>query len=162
MSKNEKILAIDPGERVGWAVGLVWDDTYTGELTPDPMVMTPAFTVGNHGISGLKDFAVKLHEAAATYDTIVYESWRLYPGHARSSIGSDMQTSQLIGMIRLAAWLNPKVKLKAYNATVKKTARKTAPKVIEKIIDKEPKAHDDAHNVDALLLLWHYYWESYV
>jgi hypothetical protein len=142
-----KILAIDPGERVGWATGEVLD----GELT-----------VKTHGITALRDFAIKLAESFGNYDVVVYETWRLTQKGARVSIGSDMQSSQLVGMIRLLAWLNPKVKLVSQPPAAKSTAERTLPEWLREKIAKLPKAHDDAHDGDALLHIWKFYWERFV
>jgi hypothetical protein len=56
---TERILVVDPGERVGWA---------HANITSNGVEVT------GHGITPLKDFALKLHEVAGNYDTIIYES----------------------------------------------------------------------------------------
>ncbi len=147
-----KVLAVDPGERVGWAHGRIDADA-------DGL---PELTVTGHGISTLKDFVLKLHEVAGNYDVIVWETYRISAKHARKHIGSDVPTLQLIGMIRLCAWLHPNVKLVHQGPVVKATAERTLPTSIQTILDKLPKAHDDSHDADALLHLWHYYWSVYV
>lgn len=139
----EKILAIDPGERTGWA---------TGESTPDGLVVT------GQGVAPLKNFAVKLGESFENYDTVLYETWRLYANMAKRLVGNDMQPSQLVGMIRYISWLNPSVKLVSLGADVKKTAEKTAPDEIKERLLRSSEEHDK----DALLLLWFYHWREYV
>lgn len=144
-----KVLALDPGEKVGWARGIIVD----GVLDESTVV---------HGINHLKDMALKLHDQIHNYDLVIYESFRLYPGAAKSMVGSDFPTAQFVGMVRLCAWANPNVDLVVQGATIKKTALKTAPDWLQSIISNAPKAHDDAHDVDALLHLWHWYWTQYI
>lgn len=143
MASPLRILAIDPGEKVGWARGLLATD----------------LSLEDHGIADLKPFAMKLGEAITNYDVIVYETWRLYAGFAKKMVGNDMQTSQLIGIIRYLAWANPGIKLVGQAATIKKTANKTAQGDFLALIESEPGKHDDAHDIDAIRHLWHWHWK---
>ena len=126
-----KVIAIDPGERVGWATGVVH----------------PA----------LKDFAVTLGERIQDYDVVVYEVWRLYPQMAKKLIGNDMQPSQLIGIIRYLSWISPSTKLVSQGANIKNTAMKTMPDEIKERMSKSTEQHDQ----DALMHLWHYAWSKH-
>lgn len=147
-----RILAIDPGEKVGWAHGdLGWEHPADYDQG-----LPPVLVITGHGITPLKDFAVKLSEVFGDYDVVVYETFRLYPHMARKLVGNDMQTAQLVGMIRLCSWLNPATKLVSQGATIKKTAEKRIPNElpqVQVILDRMPKSHDDAHDGDALLHL---------
>lgn len=155
-----RVLAIDPGERVGWATGVIaWEDG-VGAVSSDP----PLLHVQNHGISHLKEFALKLHKVAGNYDRIVYETWRLRPQMARKFIGSEFPTVQLIGMIRLCAWANG-VPVYAQGPDTKATATRTLaaghhPDIAERIA-KLPKVHDEAHDGDALLHLWFHFFKEF-
>ena len=140
-----RVLAIDPGERVGWAHGI---------LTP-PNAVGPGVEITGQGVSPLKDFALKLHEVFGEYDVVVYETWRLYPGIAKSMVGNDMQPSQLVGMIRLCGWLNPGTKLVSQGANIKKTALKTMPDWLKERMSQSSEQHDQ----DALMHLWFFHWE---
>lgn len=137
-----RALAIDPGERVGWARGL---------LLPDSVQLE------DHGIAGLKPFALKLGDAITNYDVLIYESYRLIK--ARSKDGDELQTSQLIGIIRYLAWINPDLKLVQQSPSIKKTADKTAEGDFKELIEAEPGKHDDAHDIDAIRHLWYYSWK---
>lgn len=139
----EKVLAIDPGESVGWA----W-----GHLDAD------SFRIAEQGVHQLKDFAVKLGTSIADYDTVVYESWRLYPGMAKRMVGNDMQPSQLVGIIRYLGWINPHVKMVTQGAAIKTTALKTMPDEVSARFERSTQQHDK----DAVMHLWHYYWLNYV
>lgn len=164
-----KVLAIDPGERVGWATGVIRPVTYLDEADikiDDPLKQVKTrdgyeLRVEQHGISHLREFAVKLAEVINNYDIVIYETWRLRPDMAKKLVGNDMQTSQLIGMIRLSVWLSESTTLVSQGPSIKKTAERTTPPWLQAKLDKLPKAHDDAHDGDALLHLWHYYWERY-
>ncbi len=149
-----RVLAIDPGERCGWATGTIAD---------------AGLEVQDHGISFLKDMALAVHRAVVLedrYDVVIYETFRLTHKGARVSVGSDLQTSQVIGMIRLSAWLNPRVQLVPQTPGDKTTARLSlrnpGGEDILARLDKLPKSHDDGHDGDALLHLWNFYFKRYV
>lgn len=162
-----KVLAIDPGERVGWAHGVieekflpVYDPTLSVEdeqVWADQM----ALEVTGHGITVAKPFILKLREVIGTYDVVVYERWALAAGMAKQLAGSEMTTSQVIGQIRLLSWTTPGVQLVGQWPAEMKTARKTAPREILDIIDSLPAAHDDSHDESALLHLWRYFQKRY-
>lgn len=145
---TERILAIDPGERAGWAIGEV---NTAHELN-----------VTDHGIAELKPFALKLFEVAGTYDTIVYEQYRIAADKAWEHVGSDVPTLQLIGMIRLCAWRYPDVSIVWQDRNKKSTGVKVATPQIAEILGRMPTTHDDAHDGDALMHLSFYYWNKYV
>lgn len=148
-----KVLAIDPGERVGWAHGRA------APLANDPDPRYGgAFEVTGQGVTPLQDFALKLHEVFGDYDVVVYETWRLYPGMAKAMVGNDMQPSQLVGMIRLCGWLNPKTRLVSQGANIKNTALKTMPAWLTERMEKSSEQHDQ----DALMHLWHFHWTKHI
>lgn len=145
MAKSQLTLAIDPGERVGWAKGIV------GPTAGD-------FTVVERGVHPLRDFALKLGDVIGNYDTVVYESWRLYPGIAKTMIGNDMQPSQLVGMIRYLGWTHPTVKMVVQGASIKNTALKTMPSDLKESLALSTEQHDQ----DAIMHLWYYNWKEVV
>lgn len=138
---SERILAIDPGEKVGWAHGVLEGDEL--ELT-------------GHGINGLRDFATALSKRFGDYDVVIYETFRLHPAYAKALVGNDMQTSQLIGIIRYLGWMRPHVKVVAQGPNKQSTGEKTAPPCIREVLDNLPKSHDDAHDGSALKHLAYY------
>lgn len=151
------ILAIDPGERVGWA---------HGRIVGDQLVVI------DHGIEPLKQFALFMarprHDdgvwpepwALQYYDTVVYERWRLNAAVAQALIGNDMQTSQLIGMIRLLGWLH-NVKLVSQDPKDQVIGERCAPHSVTAILDTLPKAHDESHDGSALKHLAYYWYRNY-
>jgi len=145
VSSPKRLIAIDPGERVGWATGVLAD----GIIELD-----------THGISELKPFAIKLGERIADYDTVIYETYRLSAVGAKQ-IGDDLQTSQLIGMIRYLAWTSG-TKLVAQSPKIKTTADKVAKGDFKRLIEAEPGTHDDAHDIDAIRHLAYYGWKQQV
>lgn len=137
----DRVLVIDPGDRTGWAVADVWSDG--------------TFEVIEQGVTPLKDFAIKLYEAAPKYDVLIYETWRLRADMAKKMVGNDFQASQLIGMIRLLAWIH-KIKLHSLAPGVKKTGRKVMPEaVVQRLL-----LSSEEHDKDALDLLSYYAWEK--
>jgi hypothetical protein len=153
-----RVLALDPGERVGWAAGVA---SVTGQ-EPAELHVTA------HGIDYLKDCALAVHQAVAIekrYDVVVYETYRLTAKGARVLVGSDLQPAQFIGMVRLSCWLAG-VKLVPQGPKEKSSALKSMKSHpsgadIQARLDKMPKSHDDGHDGDALLHLWHWFWARY-
>lgn len=152
-----RVLALDPGERVGWARADVddsgtWDDF-------------------RHGITPLRDMAMAVHRAltdhdgydvramAPQYDVVVVEDWRLYPHLAKSMIGSSFPSVQFIGMVRLSCWLS-NTKIVTQGAGIKTTADKMMAKVHPDLYElvTRPVAHDDGHDQDAIRHL--FYWTT--
>lgn len=90
---GKMLLAVDPGDE---HVGVAWFDKQEGgwgcvlvqEMTPAEFrqYLGPAL---NSGVFG----------------TLVVESWSLRRDMAVKLIGSEMETSQMIGMIKYAAWV---------------------------------------------------------
>jgi hypothetical protein len=141
-----RVLAIDPGEKCGYA---------TGEITDGKLELL------TYGIADLKDMALKTHEVISNYDVLVVESYRISATHVKHHIGSDVPTLQVIGALRLCAWLNPKVRIVMQAPAIKSTANATMPPELQKIIDAAPKAHDQAHHTDAIRHLHHFWWKRH-
>jgi hypothetical protein len=154
----EKILAIDPGERVGWASGIVYPEATVEGADGMPKEEATSLDVTDQGVHQLKDFAMSLGKNIEKYDTVVYETWRLYPNMAKRMVGNDMQPSQLVGIIRYLGWIHPQINLVMQGANIKKTAEKTMPDWMIEQMTKSSEQHDQ----DALMHLWHYYWSKYV
>lgn len=148
----KRLIAIDPGERVGWATGLLHEYAEGGTK----------LEVTGHGITPLKPFAIKLDGVFADYDIVIYERWILFSGHAMKLVGSDMQSSQLVGIIRALGWKHPQVKLVGQRPSEMDKDHKTLPPDLKARIDALPKAHDERHDESALLHLWRYYWKRFV
>lgn len=145
----ETVLALDPGEKVGWARAVLHEDGSWSEI--------------RHGITPLKDMALAVASHAGEYDTVVYESFRIRPDMAKSLIGSDLQTVQFIGMVRLAVWTSEdQPRLVSQGASVQSTGLKVAPAEVQKIIKNAPASHDDAHDISALAHLAYYWFQNYV
>jgi hypothetical protein len=152
-----RLLAIDPGEKFGWAHATI-------DPANDDYVPPGQFEVTGHGITPAKDFIVKLFEAVSTYDVVVLESYRIstVPARLKAHAGSDVPTLQYIGAVRAACWLNPQVKLVTQAPATKKTADSTMPSWLSTRIAGLPKAHDDAHDGDALRHGWFFFWLGFV
>ena len=143
-----RVLAIDPGERVGWARADVTDKGKCTNLKT--------------GITPLKDMALRLVDVFETYDVVIVETWRLSAGHAKEFVGSSFPTVQFIGMLRMLSWMYPYVKVEWQAPTVKTTAVKTAKKLNPKWhkLMTAPGAHQDTHDQDAVMHLWHWVWRT--
>lgn len=110
-------------------------------------------------MSDLKDFALTLaiqQEAPPLYSRIVYETWRLKPNKAKSLIGSEMLSSQLVGMIRLTAWRSG-AKLYGYGPDRKHVALGSMPDDLKARFKDSSEQHDQ----DALMHLWLYFFDEW-
>jgi hypothetical protein len=147
MSKN--VIALDPGNKVGWARATVLEDGTWSNM--------------RHGITPLRDMAISLAKNLIVYDVVIVEDWRLYPNKAREMVGSSFPSVQFIGMVKLLTWLNPTVKYVTQGASVMKIAEKSLaacrPELHAQVVT--PRAHDDAHDMSALLHLWYWTWRTY-
>lgn len=155
----ERILAIDPGESVGWCHGVI-ENKARRDSPPEDWQLE----VTGHGITPLMDFAVKFAEVAGNYDKVIYEIYRIQPGKERQHIGSEVPTLQFIGMVRILGRLSG-VPLVRQTTTHRDTGYKRAPEwcpQIQEIIERLPKSHDDAHDGDALAHLAYYYTQHYL
>lgn len=151
-----RVLALDPGDRVGWAHAKVYDDGHWEDL--------------KHGISPLKDCALAVHHALnypddmlPDYDLVVMEEWALYANKAKEMIGSTFPSVQFIGAVRLSCWLSG-TPIHMQGARNKTTALKSMPPLnppLAELVERGMQhAHDDAHDMDAILHLWHWTFKS--
>lgn len=149
-----RVLALDPGEKVGYARADV--DTATGEWTDF-----------RHGITPLKDMALAVYDALVwhdyttempgepRYDLVIMEDWRLRPVEAKTLIGSSFPSVQFIGMCKMACWL-ANVPFVMQGASLKVTADKTMKALRPELYDlvTRPVSHDNGHDLDAIRHLW--------
>ena len=136
----ELIIAIDPGHETGWATGVIHDDGHL-EIT-------------GHGWTPWKEFVLAFHRSKVPYDTIVYESWRLRRAEALALSGSDMQSSQAIGAIKLTAWIKD-IRLVTQEPSDKATANRWLSAAGINL----PTGPVE-HNRDALRHLYYYYFKQ--
>lgn len=156
-----RVLALDPGQRVGWATA----ETVVRDQEPAEL------RVLGHGIWPIRNAALQVHNLVVTQDCIdvvVYEKWLLTTRGARVLVGDDMQSSQFIGAVRLCCWLNPRVKVTPQPARRDYPYRRSltcghpaAQDILDRLA-KLPKAHDEAHDGSALQHLWDWFFERYV
>lgn len=147
-----RVLALDPGNRVGWARADVAEDGTWTDL--------------RHGITPLKDMALAVHHSLLAhspeelpfepaYDVLVVEDWRLRAEKARSFIGSDFPSVQFIGAVRLCCWLSG-CQLVMQGPNLKTTADKTLKRMWPEMAEfvSQSISHDDGHDLDAIRHLW--------
>lgn len=152
-----RVLALDPGEKIGWARADVSD---AGE-----------WTNVRHSITPLREMAIAVHEAmtkfpvrgpgepltkyASDYDVVVMEDWRLFPEMAKTFVGSNFPSVQFIGAVKLACWVSG-TKLVMYGASTKKHTLAPMAKLNPELHAKctSTITHDDGHDQDALIHLW--------
>lgn len=154
-----RVLALDPGEKVGWARADVAEDGAWSDL--------------RHGITPLRDMALAVHHALVEqpmtmdgdshvelgYDLVVIEDWSLFPRLAKTFIGSRFPAVQFIGAVKLCCWVSG-TKLVIQQPHQKEPTlaamKKLDPALYETCT--RPIAHDDGHDQDALIHLFRYTW----
>jgi hypothetical protein len=141
MKRTKTILAFDPGERTGWV------------LAEADLADPESFAVLDQGVWTVVEVMDGLPALVKRADVVVYETWRLYESHALAMIGNDMQPSQVVGMIRMAA-RKAKKPVKSQGAAIKNVAFATVPKWVIKHLAKSSEKHDQ----DAILHAWYYVW----
>ena len=161
----KRVLALDPGDRVGWAAAHVHDDGTWTEL--------------RHGIEDLKAMALCVHRDLndpgpmpdlPQYDVVVCERWALYATHAKVMIGSEIPSAQFIGMVKLSCWLAgvPLVMQGAAKVNsnkpgvlspVERMMKKLRPELFERVT--QPVAHDDGHDLVAIKHLFGWTVDNY-
>jgi len=153
-SKTTSILALDPGEKVGWNTAHVEHDR-GGANT---------LHIDKYGILRMKTAGVGLFDPESelyvpAVDVLIFERWVLTAKGAQDNIGLEMESSQFVGMVRLAAWLtNGQTTLKGQLPKDMNTARlvlqdrgRADYNVIAGIIEAAPARHDDSHYVSSIL-----------
>lgn len=148
-----KVLALDPGDRVGWARADIAEDGSWSDL--------------RHGIAELKPMAFKVDKTvgACAYDAVVCEEWRLYSHMARHMVGSEIPSAQFIGMVKLACWKSGTPLVMQFARQVNSnrpgvlspaeaSMKRLRPELFEMVM--QPGAHDDLHDMVAIKHLWAY------
>lgn len=152
-----RFMAIDPGNTVGWA---------TGTMDSGGMV------IAEYGQDKSKTFLLNLVRDGHEYDYIIYEGYTIRAKDLQAHLGSQVPTLQVIGGIRLAAWLaqgrrfDGFPKLKEQPATKKRTGMAAAQIHAEALVPLIAAAlsgpHDDGHYGDALLHAVAYYHTTFL
>lgn len=151
----EHVIALDPGERCGWATGLMGLDS---------------LRVTGYGTMVLGDMALALAEAQdinvrhddirpdPAYSRLVWESWR--PRRINGTLdwieNDRLLSAQLVGQIRLVGWMS-KAELKEYSPTMKRRFQKTMPPQLVEL----QKLASEQHPQDALMHLWGWFFENW-
>jgi hypothetical protein len=145
---SERVIAMDPGHRTGWAEAHIEENSLAG-IT--------------HGVLPCKEMALMLDEHttkwAGLYDAIVYETWRPRPQNGSMDWiqGNALIEVQLIGQIRLIGWRS-NAKLVGYGPDRKSVALRSMPQAL---LDRLKGCHEQ-HDQDALMHLWMYAFENWV
>lgn len=103
MSDPRYIIAFDPGEQTGYATGFV-DET---DGRPYLYVTGAGYAPWKVVLLQYARSMLGEHDKPSSfprYRDTVYESWRLRGDAAMSLIGSDLQSSQFIGGMKLVVW----------------------------------------------------------
>lgn len=94
---TRRMIAFDPGEVTGWAIGLLNTDAQPKRME--------IFAFGHDPWKKVSLEYDRTMRGDNPFEIVVYESWRLRKGKEKEMIGSDMQPSQGIGIIKLGAWV---------------------------------------------------------
>ena len=104
-----RIIAIDPGEMTGWAIGYLAGAPLVegGDFQPYDPEGHKFLIVEQYGYDPWKGFVMNfanVMEGENPFDIVVYESFRIRATAAKALTGSDVPTAQCIGAIKLSAW----------------------------------------------------------
>lgn len=155
----ERVIALDPGERTGWASALVSENRISelqhGVLPQKEM----AFQLAEWqavGPIGKDDYPPEASERA--FDVIVWETWRPRPkaGSMAWIQGDALLSAQHVGQIRFIGWLSG-AKLVGHGPEKKTVALASMTGVLRARMEDCPEQHD----ADALLHLWLYAWTNW-
>lgn len=147
-----RVIAIDPGKLCGWAAA---------DIDPEG-----EWANVQHGILGAREMSLFLASQQGVmltgdpepiYGLIVVESWRLYRDHADEYVGSDMPYSKSIGQYELIGWLSDTPVTFSEPHRKKFALRQMAafrPELANYVEDNMKRAHEDAHDMDAIIHLW--------
>ncbi len=146
-------IVIDPGERVGWCAftetgGVIDQETF--RVAVHPLKQFAEALIGKTIVPAACDGLVEL-------DVIAYEKWALYASHAKALIGSEMLSSQLVGIIRSCAWVSG-AKLRQLPANKKGTGLTVMPAWLQ-----AKRSHcSEEHSKDAIDLASYVLYRTYV
>jgi len=167
-----RVLALDPGDKVGWARADIADDGTWSNL--------------RHGITPLKQMALKFADTMDVvagpngwdldrgplpeYDVVICERWALFKHMAVALTGSEIPSAQFVGMVKLCCWLsgvpcvmqNPRdvnSNKAGTLAPAEASMRKLRPELFELVT--QPGAHDDLHDMVAIKHLFLYTFRNY-
>lgn len=172
---EERILVLDPGERVGWNTATVQPDG-TLEILDYGILPVKVAALALHGVDRsvgpLWCASGEASNGAGVFhfNRLIYETWILTRTGAAVSVGSDMVSSQFVGILRLAKWLHPNaVALTPQPPKDMSTGRlalRNADRIpeygrIADIIERAPGSHDDSHYVSSLLHTVKYHFKNY-
>ncbi len=153
---SERVIAIDPGERAGWASATLAENSIT-DIEHGVLPCKQMATILAH------QQAVDDHIVGPDFDVIVYETWRPRPkaGSLNWIQGNQLLSAQLVGQIRLVGWLSG-AKLRGYGPDRKGP--------FQAFIDSAPWGADikqrqadclEQHDQDALMHLAGYFAENW-
>ena len=141
---GQRVLALDPGERVGMA----WC-----RMSPDRMARVKT------NVLPWVDCAHWLVEHRHDFDVTVYETWipRRINGTMDWIEGDALISAQFVGQLKLAAWLGEQ-RLKSYGPINKEAFQSSMPARLRR----RQAASSEQHDKDALMHLWGYYFENWM
>ncbi len=154
----ERVVAVDPGGRSGWASAEMSADRFEyaggGVLRMDLMA---DWLAAQQQVMYVDD--LNAGRAARAYDVVVYESWKpRRDEHGRLDWleGDDLVNSQHVGQVRWIA-LTSGARLVEQHPSDKPMAVATMPRVLA-CLDRDS---NEQHDRDARMHLWLYFWREW-
>lgn len=162
---TKRVLALDPGDKVGWARADIHDDGTWTRFRHGILQLKPAALAVDSALTKPPSSASWPGTHLPEYDVVVCEDWRLYAHMAKHLVGSEIPSAQFIGMVKLACWKSgvPLVMQFARQVNSNKpeilapaeaTMKRLRPDLFELVT--QPGAHDDLHDMVAIKHLWLY------
>jgi hypothetical protein len=162
VARRERVIALDPGGRSGWAAAVMGRDylkvTGTGVLRQDKMArwLASAQRIGRQGAQAAD--GQWIDTSGPSYDVIVAESWR--PRRINGSMdwieGDPLLSAQHVGQIRLIADLSG-ARYVEFSPSQKPIWVASMPDKLASLDDLSNEQHDQ----DARMHLWGYFFTEW-
>lgn len=152
MPRTEHVIALDPGERTGWATANMSKDhfEFIDYGAENRKVLAQALA---H-----KQFTIEGDEPHRTYDVLVWETWK--PHRQNGSMdwieGDNLLSARHIGHFELIAWLSG-AKTKEYPPSQKDHFQASMPPQLVEL----QRGASEQHPKDAIMHLWGYFFENW-
>jgi hypothetical protein len=106
MDSMTKILAVDPGHTTGYVIGEFEPEKFNAmKIYNDPSELSVSLNIVRVGewtsMEELEDLLLDLFHKT---DVVVCERYVIYPNRAESHVGDQLETPQIIGIVKWLAW----------------------------------------------------------
>lgn len=156
-NKTELVIALDPGERTGWATASMGWDRFVFQNYGTKPRREMAVWLSQQQCVGLPREKTRGHQSPA-FDKMVWEAW--IPREKNGSMawikGNKLLSPRHVGHFELIAWLSG-TPTKEYLAASKEFFQSSMPPQLVQL----QRDASEQHPKDALMHLWGYFFENW-